>query len=106
MKQYKIEITDEALSDMEKIYNYIALELLSPENAINQYNRIADKIMSLKLLPERINIIGLQSEYLKDMRRMTIDNYSVFYVIKGNSVIVTDILYSASDIGRHLKGLQ
>ncbi len=28
MEQYKVEITKEALQDMEDIYNYIALELL------------------------------------------------------------------------------
>jgi len=31
MEQYRVEITKEALQDMEDIYNYIALELLSPE---------------------------------------------------------------------------
>ena len=36
MKQYKVEITREALQDMEAIYNYIAVDLLSPENAMGQ----------------------------------------------------------------------
>ncbi len=39
MEQYKVEITKEALQDMEDMYNYIALELLSPENAMGQYNQ-------------------------------------------------------------------
>ncbi len=34
MKQYKVEITREALQDMEDIYNYIGVDLLSPENAM------------------------------------------------------------------------
>jgi len=33
MKHYKVKITNEALKDMETIYNYIALNLQSPENA-------------------------------------------------------------------------
>ena len=37
MEQYKVEITKEALQDMEDIYNYIALELLSPENAMGVF---------------------------------------------------------------------
>ena len=41
MKQYKVQITDKALADMEEIYNYIAIQLQAPENAIGQYNRIA-----------------------------------------------------------------
>lgn len=34
MEIYKVEITREALQDMEDIYNYIATDLLSPENAM------------------------------------------------------------------------
>jgi hypothetical protein len=35
---------------MEDIYNYIAIELMSPENAMGQYNRIADEILTLDVL--------------------------------------------------------
>lgn len=34
MKQYRILITDEALNDMESIYEYIAEELLAPDTAM------------------------------------------------------------------------
>ena len=37
MKQYKILITDKALSNMEEIYNYIAEQLQAPEAAMGQY---------------------------------------------------------------------
>ena len=37
MKQYKVEITKEALQDMEDIYNYIAIDLLVPDNSMGQY---------------------------------------------------------------------
>lgn len=36
MKQYKVRITDKALADMEEIYNYIAIQLQAPENAMAQ----------------------------------------------------------------------
>jgi hypothetical protein len=32
-----------------------------------------------------------------------VDNYSIFYYIKGTDVIVTDILYSKSDIDQRLE---
>lgn len=38
------------------------------------------------------------------MRRLLVDNYSVFFVIQGNRVIVTNVLYSASDVESRLKG--
>ena len=103
MKQYTVEITDEALADMEQIYNHIAHVLLAPENAMGQYNRIADEILKLDVFPERFRIIDSEPEYSKEIRRTPVDNYSVFYVIKENRVIVTDVLYSASDVDNRLK---
>jgi hypothetical protein len=38
MKQYRLQITDKALLDMEEIYNYIAEQLHAPEAAMGQYN--------------------------------------------------------------------
>ena len=46
MDKYVVEITDEALADMDGIYNYIANTLLAPENAIGQYHRIAEAILT------------------------------------------------------------
>lgn len=104
MKQYRVEITWEALQDMEDIYNYIATGLLSPENAMGQYNRLADEILTLNSFPERFRIMESEPEMKMELRRMLVDNYSVFYTIRGDKVIVTDVLYTASDIEAHLLG--
>jgi len=105
MEQYKVEITKEELRDMEDIYNYIALELLSPENAMGQYNRIADEILTLDTFPQRYRIMDSEPEKEMELRRMLVDNYSVFYTIRGDKVIVTDVLYTASDIEARLRGV-
>ncbi len=34
---------------------------------------------------------------------MLVGNYSVFYVVYGERIVVTNVLYSASDIERRLK---
>ncbi len=103
MKRYMVEITDDALADMEKLYHYIAFTLLSPENAMGQYNRIADEILKLDMFPERFRIMDSEPEHSKGIRRMLVDNYSVFYVVREEKVIVTNVLYSASDIEKRLK---
>ena len=105
MEQYRVEITKEALQDMEDIYNYIAIELLSPENAIGQYNRIADEILTLDMFPQRYRIMDSEPEKQMELRRMIVDNYSVFYTIRVDKVIVTDVLYTASDIEARLRGV-
>ena len=103
MKHYIVEITDDALADMEQLYNHIAFVLLSPENAAGQYNRIADEILKLDIFPERFRIVDSEFGHSNGMRRMPVDNYSIFYLVRENKVIVTNVLYSASDIEERLK---
>ena len=102
MKQYTVRITDKALADMEEICNYIAIQLQAPENAMGQYNRIAEAIEELYVFPERVKLMESEPERIMGLRQLVIDNYSVFYVIEGMDVIVTRVLYSAMDISRRL----
>lgn len=102
MKQYVVRITDRALADMEEIYNYIAIQLQAPENAMGQYNRIAEVIEGLNVFPERVKLMESEPERIMGLRQLVIDNYSVFYVIEDIDVIVTRVLYTAMDISRRL----
>lgn len=102
MKQFTVQITDKALADMEEIYNYIATQLKAPENAMGQYNRIAEAIEGLHVFPERVKLMESEPERIMGLRQLVVDNYSVFYVIEDRQVIVTRVLYSAMDISRRL----
>lgn len=62
MKQYKVQITDKALADMEEIYNYIAIQLQASENAIGQYNRIANAIEELSIFPKKARLMESEKE--------------------------------------------
>ncbi len=88
---------------MEEIYNYIAIQLQAPENALGQYNRIAKAIEGLNMFPERIRLMESAQERAMGLRQLAVDNYSVFYVIEDERVIVMRVLYSASDIEMRLK---
>lgn len=46
-----------------------------------------------------------EPEKQMEFRRMLVDNYSVFYTIRADKVIVTDVLYTASDIEARLRGV-
>jgi len=71
---------------------------------MKQYNRIADEILTLDTFPERYKIMDSEPEKRMELRRMHVDNYSVFYTIRDERVIVTDVLYTASDIEAQLRG--
>lgn len=98
MNRFTVNITDEALADMDAIYDYIANEKYAPQNAIGQYNRIADAILTLNEFPDRYALFDCEPEHSMGIHRMVVDNYLVCYVIEPGIVTVTDVLYSAADV--------
>jgi len=102
MKQYAVKITDRALNDMTAIYEYIATNLQAPDTAMEQYDRIADRIESLSEFPKRYKLLESQPEREMGFRQMTVDSYSAIYVVEGICVTVLRVLYSSSDIASRL----
>lgn len=103
MDKYIVDITDEALADMDALYQHIAVELKAPENAMGQYNRIAKAILTLDSFPDRYGLFECEPEHSMGMHKMVIDNYIVCYVIDPGVVIVTDVLYGASDLHKRVQ---
>lgn len=66
---------------------YIASVLQVPENAMRQYNRIADAIVTLDVLAERVPVMRSEPEHKRGLRRLLVDNYSVFYIIQNDKVL-------------------
>lgn len=50
---YEVTITDQADADLRGIYEYVAFELLSPENAAGQLDRLEKHIIGFKDFPEK-----------------------------------------------------
>lgn len=80
------------------IYEYIAFELLEPIYASEQLLNLQNQICSLDTMPKRCKVFSKTIYPGYELRRMLVDNYSVFYYLDGNILVVTDILYSRSDI--------
>ena len=102
MEKYSVRITESALADLEEIEACIADRLHNPIAAADQYERIAGDILSLEEMPSRYGIPALGPCEELQLHRMMVDNYSVFCLIEGKSVTVTDVLYSASNLERRL----
>ena len=100
--KYVVEITDAASKDMDEIYDYIRFTFKAPDSAAAQYDRIANEILSLGEMPLRFGIPQFEPCISAQLHRMLVDHYSVFYLVRGESVIVTDVLYSASDLSARL----
>ena len=98
MKKYTVNITPNASDKLSQIFEYIAFELLEPIYAANQINRLQDKIQTLDTLPSCCKVFSKTLYPGHELRRLLVDNYSVFYFIYDQKVEITDIIYSKADI--------
>ncbi len=55
-------------------------------------------------MPERNCCLDTDIEEMKMLRQLAVDNYRVFYIVKQDKVLVTNVLYGASDIESRLQG--
>jgi plasmid stabilization system protein ParE len=69
---------------------------------MGQYNRISDTIETLGTFPERVKLMESEQERSLGLRQIPVDNFSVFFHIREERVIITNVLYSASDISKRL----
>ena len=99
---YQVNITDEADRDLRAIFEYIAFELLSVENAENQLNRLEKAIRSLDAMPERYRRYETEPWYSLGVRRFPVGNYCVFYLPNKETQVVDIIrvLYGGSDMDK------
>lgn len=55
---FTVEFTKQVEDDLRGIFDYIAIELQSIDNAISQLNRLEENIMKLDQMPERYRLYG------------------------------------------------
>lgn len=99
MELYKVVISDEGKQDLNGIAHYIAVDLQEPVTALNQIKRIRAEVFTLESMPERYGLV--QDEYLavQGIRKISVDNYLVFYTVSRSekSVNIVRVLYSRRD---------
>lgn len=102
---YEVTTTDQADTDLRGIYEYIAFELLSPDNAIGQLDRLEKNIMGLEEFPEKFRHYEKEPWHSRGLRGMPVDNYLVFYIPDNDAGIVTVIrvMYAGRDVDSQLK---
>ena len=94
----------EARQDLRDIYEYIACELLVPETAAGQTERIMKAIRSLEQMPMRHRLYEEEPWHSQGLRVLPADNYLVFYLPDENSATVNiiRIMYGGRDIDKQL----
>ena len=101
---YTIKVTNQADYDIRNIYEYIAYELLVPETAAGQTQRIMKEIRALDEMPMRFRLYEEEPWHSEGLRFFPVDNYLVFYLPDEtrNTVSIVRIMYGGRDIRRQL----
>lgn len=101
---YKVITTDQADVDLRGIYEYIAFELLSPDNAVKQLDRLEEHIIGLEEFPEKFRSYEKEPWHSRGLRIMPVDNYLVFYIPDNDTEIVTVIrvMYAGRDVDNQI----
>ena len=102
---YTVRISDAAMADLGAIFDYIAIELRSVQNAVSQYERLEREIMSLDQMPERYRRYDREPWYSRGLRMMPVDRYCVFYIpdSRAKAVDVLRVVYGGRDIAAELE---
>jgi len=101
---WHVYYTDDALWDLQDIYDYISLNLLEPNTALKQTNHIMDAADSLDHMPFRYRLYDQEPWYSMGLRVLPVDNYLIFYLIDEtkNIVPIVRIMYGGRNISKHL----
>ena len=101
---YEVEVSKQADSDLRGIFEYIAFELQSPENASGQLDRLEEQILNLDTMPERYRKYENEPWKSRGLRVLPVDNYVVLYISDSNKKVVTilRVMYAGRDIDNQL----
>ena len=77
---YEVEVSKQPDSDLRGIFEYIAFELQSPENASGQLDRLEEQILNLDTMPERYRKYENEPWKSRGLRVLPVDNYVVLYI--------------------------
>ena len=105
MIEYEVIVTDEAEADLRSVYEHIAFELYSPDNAAGQVKRLERHILDLNYFPEKYRPYQKEPWYGRGMRVMPVDNYVVLFIPNHatKSVTVNRVMYAGRDIDAHME---
>lgn len=98
-RNYKLVFLPLVEEDLTEIVLYISHQLQNPTSAMHVMSRIRDAIFERSLAPESFQKYDSAKNRSDTYYRINIGkSYSVFYVVKGKTMEVRRILYSARDI--------
>ncbi len=104
---FDVDYSPQAVEDILSIYDYIDVKLKAKQNAISQTKRIREKVRSLEFMPEKYKRVEWEPWYSMGMRSVSVDNFTIFYLVDDESkrVTVVRIFYSGRNIENIIRNI-
>lgn len=101
---YEVKVSEQVERDLRGIFEYIAFELQSPENASGQLDRLEKHILRLDTMPERCRRYEKEPWKSRGLRILPVDHYVVLYIPNEDKKIVTilRVMYAGRDVDNQL----
>ena len=96
--KYKIHYLPIALDDLAGIIGYIAHELNAPRAAENFLFKIDKEVQKIADNPFRCHLFISPEKLKYEYRILSINNYSLFYVVEKEMIDIHRVIYSKWDI--------
>lgn len=93
--QYKVEITEECLEEINEIYEYISNKLIAKEAAKRLIKEVKKSILNLAESPYLYMKIGKTDKLKREYHRIVIKNYIILYTIddKNKKIFISHMIY-------------
>lgn len=96
-KEYKLTFLPMFEADLNKITDYIALDLMNPLAAETLVDEVEQAILERLPFAESFEPYWSSRNRIHPYYRISVRNYTVFYVVIDNTMEVRRILYSRRD---------
>ena len=102
--KYKVNISPEAIKDINGIYEYISQVLCEENIAVGMVKLLQKSILSLDEMPNRFKCFDSEPWKSRGVHIMPVKKYLVFYMIDNNkkSVDVIRVIYGSRDLEEQL----
>lgn len=94
---FEVKYTARARQDLRNIYEYIAYDLLVPETAARQAQRIMKEIGALNEMPMRYRLYDDEPWHSQGVRFFPVNNYLVFYL---KTQFTLSVLFTAGETSK------
>ena len=101
-KHYKLSILPLFEEDLNEIVDYITYRLKNPIAAENFVNEVEKAIYDRLSCAESFEQYHSSKERQYPYYRITVRNYTIFYVVIGDTMEVRRIIYSRRNLRKHI----